>query len=158
MELRNLKYFVVVAKEMSFRRASDRLHGAQSAVSRRIQDLEVELGVQLFEREGKRITLSAAGRVFAQESRRILDELTQASDRVRLIARGTEGTLRIGLHPSAAQHAVVPASFRAFRTAFQVRGTAGERQVAGVKLAIAHGNGGVLSSQATAIFGSAEVL
>ena len=55
MELRNLKYFVVVAEEMNFRRASDRLHVAQSAVSRRIQDLEVELGVQLFEREGKRM-------------------------------------------------------------------------------------------------------
>lgn len=73
MELRDLKTFVAVAGHLSFHRAGDALHAAQSTVSARIAAIEDDLGVRLFERLGRRVTLTEAGERLLEYARKILD-------------------------------------------------------------------------------------
>ena len=72
MELRHLRYFVMVAEEENFHRAAERLHISQSALSRQMQDLATETGVDLLEPAGRGVKLSDAGRFFAEKARSIL--------------------------------------------------------------------------------------
>jgi DNA-binding transcriptional LysR family regulator len=117
MELRHFRYFVVAAEEENFRRAADRLHVAQSALSRQIKDLETELGVQLFERQQRKVRLSEAGRVYLGEVRRILEDIQRANAQTRSIAAGLLGTLRLSLHNSVVRYPVVTQILHAFRAA-----------------------------------------
>jgi DNA-binding transcriptional LysR family regulator len=110
MELRHLRYFVGVGEEQHFGRAAERLHIAQPALSRQIQDLEKEIGVPLFERLPRGVKLSAAGRVFLEDSRRILAEVQEAARRAEQAARGLNGTLRVGFVESISWHGIVPES------------------------------------------------
>lgn len=64
MEIRHLKTFLTVARLLSFNKAAERLHYAQSSISAQIQALETELGVQLFDRLGRRILLTEAGNAY----------------------------------------------------------------------------------------------
>ncbi|MFY9765728.1 MAG: LysR family transcriptional regulator, partial [Mycobacterium sp.] len=64
MELRHLEYFVAVAAELNFSRAAERIHVVQSALSASVSRLEKELGVDLFDRSKRQITLTVAGEVF----------------------------------------------------------------------------------------------
>jgi DNA-binding transcriptional LysR family regulator len=73
MELRHLRYFVAVAEELHFRRAAERLHVAQPAVSEQVRKLELELGVDLLERTPRKVTLTEAGVAMLEESRRVLE-------------------------------------------------------------------------------------
>ena len=75
MELRHLRYFVHVAEEQHYRRAAERLHIAQPALSRQIQDLEEEIGFKLFDRLPRGVKISAAGKSFFVDARRILHEV-----------------------------------------------------------------------------------
>lgn len=115
MELRHLRYLVAVGEEQNYRRASDRLHVAQPALSRQIQDLEDEVGFKLFERLPRGVKLSAAGRMFLDDARRILQQVNEAAARAARVARGQSGTLRIGFTENASWHGVVPDSLRRFR-------------------------------------------
>jgi len=115
MEIRQLKNFLVVAELENVNRASARLHIAQTALSRQIQKLEEELGVKLFQREGKRIRLSAEGAVYLEEARSILAHIDSAKNKVALAARGIVGHLRVGFHQVAGRHRCVADAVKLFR-------------------------------------------
>jgi DNA-binding transcriptional LysR family regulator len=115
MELRHLRCFVAVGEEQHYGRAASRLRVAQPALSRQIQDLEAEVGFKLFDRLPRGVKLSAAGRLFLQDARRILQEVNEAAGRAGRVARGLSGTLRVGFAENASWRGVVPDSFRRFR-------------------------------------------
>ena len=115
MELRHLRYFVAVGEEQHYGRAAERLGIAQPALSRQIQDLEKELGFTLFDRLPRGVKISAAGKCFMEDARRILHEVNEAAARAKRVASGQSGTLRVGFVESISWHGVVPDSFRQFR-------------------------------------------
>jgi DNA-binding transcriptional LysR family regulator len=115
MELRHLRYFIAVGEEQHYGRASRTLRVAQPALSRQIQDLEEELGFKLFERLPRGVKLSAAGTLFLEDARRILQEISEAAARAGNVASGRSGTLRVGFTENASWRGVVPDSFRRFR-------------------------------------------
>ncbi|MFH8553772.1 LysR family transcriptional regulator [Streptomyces celluloflavus] len=98
MELtqRLLQQFVVLAEEQHFGRAAERLVMSQPPLSQAIQRLERGLGVALFDRGPRGARLTPAGRAFAEDARRLLEAQAAAIDRVRRIASGHEGELRLG--------------------------------------------------------------
>jgi DNA-binding transcriptional LysR family regulator len=115
MELRHLRYFVAVGEDEHYGRAAQRLRVAQPALSSQIQDLEREIGAQLFDRLPRGVRLSAAGKVFLEDCRRILKDVNEAAIRAERAARGIIGTLRVGFTESVSWHGVVPDSLREFR-------------------------------------------
>jgi DNA-binding transcriptional LysR family regulator len=115
MELRHLRYFVAVGEEQHYGRASRTLRVAQPALSRQVQDLEEELGFRLFERLPRGVKLSAAGKLFLEDARRILHQVTEAAVRAGRVASGRSGTLRVGFTENSSWRGVVPDSFRRFR-------------------------------------------
>jgi len=115
MELRHLRYFVGVAEEQHFGRAAERLRVAQPSLSRQIQDLESEMGFLLFDRLPRGVRLSAAGKLFLSDARRILQDVDDAKRRAERIALGKAGTLRIGIATAVSWHGLVVDSFREFR-------------------------------------------
>src|SRR5215471_3689860 len=115
MELRHLRYFVAIGEEENYRRAAQRLHVAQTALSTQIQDLEAELGFKLFDRLPRGVKLSAAGRLFLEEAWRILQQVSEAAARAARVARGQSGTLRVGFTENASWHGVVPDAIGKFR-------------------------------------------
>ena len=108
MELRHLRYFVAVAEELSFTRAAARLRVAQPALSVQIRQLEAELGVELFDRSRRTISITEAGALMLAESRRLLGLLDNAVELVRRTGRGVTGRLAIGFVPSASNAALPP--------------------------------------------------
>jgi DNA-binding transcriptional LysR family regulator len=115
MELRHLRYFVAIGEEENYRRAAQRLNVAQTALSTQIQDLEAELGFKLFDRLPRGVKLSAAGKLFLEDARRILREVGEAAIRAARVARGQLGTLRVGFTENASWRGAVPESLRRFR-------------------------------------------
>ncbi|MBN9055452.1 MAG: LysR family transcriptional regulator, partial [Rhizobiales bacterium] len=87
MDLRQIRYFIAVAEEEHFGRASERIRIAQPALSRQIQLLEAELGVTLFERLPRGVRLSAAGRTFLDHCNQILVNLDHAVSETQAVAR-----------------------------------------------------------------------
>jgi len=86
LEVRELRYFVAVAEELNFSRAAGRLEMAQPPLSRAISQLEKRLGVQLFERNTRRVALTAAGLTLLEEARSALDAMSAAARRTRRAA------------------------------------------------------------------------
>jgi LysR family transcriptional regulator, benzoate and cis,cis-muconate-responsive activator of ben and cat genes len=117
MELRHLRYFIAVAEEQNVTRAAARLHVSQPPLSRQIHDLEEELGVELFERTGKSVRLTDAGRVFLIEAQAALLRVEQAVQCVRAVASGKNGELHLGYAPSPTVGTLPPA-LRAFQQKF----------------------------------------
>jgi DNA-binding transcriptional LysR family regulator len=109
MELRHLRYFVAVAEELHFRRAAERLHVAQPAVSEQVRKLEDELGVRLLNRTQRNVALTAAGAALLTEAYRVLRQAEAA----RLAARSASDrpALRIGYVPTALR-ASIPRTLR----------------------------------------------
>lgn len=97
MELRHLRYFAAVAETQHFGQAAERLHIAQSALSQAIRQLEKDLGVTLFTRTTRQVTLTAAGEYFREEAERTLGAIEHGVRGVRRIADGREGLVRIAL-------------------------------------------------------------
>lgn len=101
MELRHLRYFVAVAEELHFRRAAERLHVAQPAVSEQIRKLEEDLGVRLFNRTNRSVSLTDAGAVLLTEARRVLSQADAARLAVRSALERPGSSLRIGYVPAS---------------------------------------------------------
>src|SRR5438128_7632346 len=96
MELRHLRYFVAVADALSFTKGARKLHLAQPSLTRQIRDLEEEIGVRLVDRSGKRIGLTAEGKSFLTDTKRLLAECAENVESVQRMSRGKTDQLNIG--------------------------------------------------------------
>jgi len=105
--LARLSCFIAVAEELHFGRAAERLHMTQPPLSRQIQQLEAELGVQLIDRTTRSVTLTPAGVAFLPDARRILQLAESASLTVKRVPAGDLGTVVVGF-TAASAHAVLP--------------------------------------------------
>lgn len=96
METRHLRYFVAVAEELHFGKAAKKLHISQPPLSQQIMKFEEELGVSLFERSKRSVFLTAAGKSFLEDARRILIEIEQAKTKLQAMVDGVGGSLELG--------------------------------------------------------------
>lgn len=113
MELRHLRYFVAVAEELNFRKAAERLHVAQPALSSQIQDLEYDLGVKVLERNTGGVRLTDAGAAFLAAARLTLAQAEEAVAAARDAEKGRRGRLRVG-YIAPLLMGFMPASLKAF--------------------------------------------
>jgi len=116
MELRHLRYFLVVGEVLNFTKAAARLRVAQPALSRQIQDLEDEIGVDLLRRSPRGVTLTAEGKLFLQEVCELLKRVDESVEKTRALARGEYGELHIGYIPIPTAE-ILPPALEAFRKA-----------------------------------------
>lgn len=114
MELRHLRYFVAVAEELHFGRAAARLHISQPPLSVHIRELETEMGVRLFDRSTRRVSLTAAGAAFQERVTVLLAALDDAIVEAGDFGAGKRGRVRVGF-VSSASVTVVPRAVRRFR-------------------------------------------
>jgi DNA-binding transcriptional LysR family regulator len=117
IELRHLRYFLSVAETRHFGRAAERLHIAQPPLSRQIRQLEQRLGVQLFERDQRKVELTDAGAMLMTEAGKLFEQLNEAIIRTQRAARGEIGDLRIGFI-STADYSVLPPLLTAFSSRY----------------------------------------
>lgn len=114
MELRHLRYAVTVADLLSFTRAAERLGIAQPPLTQQIRSLENELGLPLFNRTSRKVTLTAPGQVFIEHARRILRDVEGMTIAAQRSHRGETGRLVIG-YPSSIAFDYFPRVMREFR-------------------------------------------
>ena len=96
LDLRRLRYFLIVSDELHFGRAAARLHIAQPPLTRQISALEKELGFQLFDRSSRNVTLTAEGRHFLPHARALLEQVELTEGITRKLAKGSAGHLAVG--------------------------------------------------------------
>jgi len=116
MELRHLRYFLAVGEALNFTKAAAQLRVAQPALSRQMQDLEDEIGVDLLRRSPRGVTLTAEGKLFLEEVRELLKRADESVEKVRALARGEYGELPIGYAPSPTVE-ILPPALAAFQKA-----------------------------------------
>jgi DNA-binding transcriptional LysR family regulator len=104
MDFRRLRYFVAIAESGNFHRAAERLHVAQPCLTRHMNRLEAEVGVQLLERLPRGVQTTRCGAVFLEDAKRILADLKQLRDRARAEGCNPEGCLNAGFDDSVAQN------------------------------------------------------
>jgi DNA-binding transcriptional LysR family regulator len=114
VELAQLEAFLQVAHHRSFSRAAEALFLTQPSVTARIQSLEREIGERLFERTGRSVTLTDAGRAFMPHAQRALTAVQEGTDAIEAVRHGEVGSIRIGASSSIATY-VLPAFFKRFR-------------------------------------------
>lgn len=116
MDVRQLKYLIAVTEEMNFGRAAERLHIAQSALSRQIHLLEEEIGVRLLVRNKRApIRLTEAGNLFLAAARASLEHFERTELVGRRLGRGELGKVKIGYVASATFSGLLPATAFAYR-------------------------------------------
>jgi LysR family transcriptional regulator, cyn operon transcriptional activator len=108
MDLRHLRYFVAVAETGAFARAAARLRITQPALWRQVHSLEAELGVQLFERAGRRVRVTSAGEGLLLRSRELLAGAEQLVEHAQAVRGGDVGRLSIGASPQMIQNVLAP--------------------------------------------------
>jgi DNA-binding transcriptional LysR family regulator len=117
MELRHFRYFLAVSEALSFTKAAARLHIAQPALSRQVQALEEEIGVNLLKRSPRGATLTAEGKLFLAEIRELLKRVDESVAKVRELARGRYGDLHVG-YASPFTVELMPPAVAAFEKQF----------------------------------------
>jgi DNA-binding transcriptional LysR family regulator len=113
MDLRHLRCFIAVAEELHFGRAAERLHLTQPPVSLAIKELEDELGVRLFERTSRRMSITRAGEDALRDARAVLAAADTMRRRAREAAQGLVGSLSIGFI-SLPPYSFLPHTLRTF--------------------------------------------
>jgi DNA-binding transcriptional LysR family regulator len=103
VDLRQLRYFITMAEELHFSRAAKRLHLDQPTLSRHIRRLEEKLGVKLFDRTTRSVTLTGAGEAFLGKAREVIDAAAAAVSAARDAASGRTGLLRVGMMVQVAE-------------------------------------------------------
>lgn len=103
IELRHLRYFLAVAKELHFRKASEKLFISQPGLSRQIKSLEMELGFPLFERSNKKVFLTKPGEYLKKEVELIFKHLGTVFEHAKHLNEGVEGQINFGYVGSAMQ-------------------------------------------------------
>lgn len=117
VELRQIQYFIEVAKREHVTDAANDMHVAQSAVSRQIYNLEQELGVELFIREGRNVKLTPIGKIFLEHMKEAMQVIENAKREVEEYLDPKCGTIRIGF-PSSLANYTLPTVISAFREEF----------------------------------------
>ena len=116
MELRHLRYFAGLAIELHFRNAAEKLCIAQPALSRQIKALENELGVRLFHRTKRKVSLTEAGKHLQQEVTHLFDRLEETKRNLKRIEQGRVGEIRLG-YVGSAMHHLLPVMLASFKGA-----------------------------------------
>lgn len=111
MDLRDLRYFETIAELQHVGRASAKLHRTQPALTSSIRRLEQDCGAPLFERAGRGIRLTPAGKVLLKWAQRVRFDVEDARREIAAIGQGLAGHVRIGIVPTAAQF-LLPAAAR----------------------------------------------
>lgn len=117
LTLRQLQYAVAVADALSFRRAAEHCYVSQPSLSAQLADLEAALGVQLFERDRRRVLLTPAGHALLERARRVLLEADDLVAAARRAGDPLAGTLRVGVIPTIAPY-LLPMATARIRRAF----------------------------------------
>ncbi|MNJ54812.1 HTH-type transcriptional regulator CynR [compost metagenome] len=99
MDIRQLQYLIEVARFGSFTMAADALYITQPAISKAIKSMEEELGVVLFDRLGKRVELTDAGRIIAGQAQQIVASFQNLTSELDDLRNLKKGHIRIGLPP-----------------------------------------------------------
>lgn len=115
IDFRQLRYFSILAEELHFRRAAERLHIVQSALSMQIKALEEDLGTQLLERDSRHVRLTQAGEVLRNEARTLLAGVESAAELTRATGDGQIGRIRIGVSASATASGILAGLIRKYR-------------------------------------------
>ena len=106
VELRHFTYFMAVAEELHFRKAAERLFISQPGLSNQIKQMEELLGVELFVRDKRRVTLTQAGTFLKQEVGFLFGHVQKVKKQIKLIGEGSLGEVRIGFLGSAMQNVI----------------------------------------------------
>ncbi len=106
IELRHLRYFLAVAEELNFRKASENLFISQPGLSKQIANLEGELGFKLFDRNNRNVKLTSEGEYLQKEISLILKNLGNTLSDAKLMSEGLQGTIRMGYVGSAMQNVI----------------------------------------------------
>ncbi|WP_068080315.1 LysR family transcriptional regulator [Novosphingobium rosa] len=114
IDFRRLRYFLEVATTRSFTRAADNLHMAQPPLSKRIQELEADLGAPLFDREARPLALTPAGRLLYEQGSQIMQRMDQLSVTMRDFVAARRRRLVLGM-VTAGFHAHLPEVIRRFQ-------------------------------------------
>jgi LysR family hydrogen peroxide-inducible transcriptional activator len=138
--LRQLQYVVAVADELSFRRAAERCRVAQPSLSTQLAELEEALGVQLFERDRRRVLVTDAGKVIVERARRLLVDAEDLRAAAETKSDPLTGTYRIGVLPTIAPYLLPPVAPK-LRTKFpKMRLLWVEDRTEGIRASLASGD------------------
>lgn len=113
MDFKQLRYFAAIASEGQITRAARKLHMAQPPLSQQLKQLEAELGVRLFERTGRRLELTQAGKILYKRAESLLKQLEEAQLEVKETGEGLRGKLSIGCVKTCFSY--IPGRFKQFR-------------------------------------------
>lgn len=115
IELRHLNYFKLLAEELHYRKAAEKLFISQSALSQQIKQLEQYLGHSLFDRNNKRVVLNEAGKLFYKDAVQVIQKMQIAVNNVQLLQKGNTGQLGISFVASAMQ-SILPVLLKQFNS------------------------------------------
>ena len=120
MDLRDLRYFETIATLEHVGRAAAQLHRTQPALTNCVRRLEETCGAPLFEKAGRGIRLTVAGKVLLKWARQLRFDVEDAGREIDHVARGLAGHVRIGIVPTAAQFLLPPVARRLLQEAPEV--------------------------------------